>query len=341
MKGFTLLAGALLLMAGCANIPKTVTYQATEWRQVEEPQPALQRIVTEGVEEEIEVAQPPKTVVVQADIPKVFPGAKKGRKYLNIGWRPVNANRQLVGKEVEFILPFDMYVRTIDFDGRRSSNYLIAGKRVVGSPAPEKPGYYRAMWIRECGNPILNEDAIAIYIKVREEIVPQPPIKVKRPKTQLRVEIVPQPPIKRWVEVPVTKTRELTCRERKAEVGWLRKGLSYVVTGVVGTGGALIGGKVGGPYGTKIGAGIGVFAGRLIGGYTDGTECIDGGDTTEAVVLGVTAGMIAPKNATPSSASGGGHTMPGNGSGGHTIPGNGGGFTPTPNPVTGHTLPIN
>ena len=334
MKRLLLLAGALLLLAGCASIPKTTTYQVAEWQQVEEPQPALQKVVVDtATEEEIEVAQPPRTVVVQADIPQKFPGAKKGRKYLNIGYKPVNPNRALAPGEVEFILPVDTYVETIDRDGKHVRGWLLAGERVIGVSSSD-PDLYKAIWIRRCGNDLFNEEKIAIFIRVKKEVVAQPPVKVKRPKVQQRVETVSQPPIKRWVPVAVTKTRELTCRERKAEVSWWRKGLSYVVTGVVGTGGALIGGKVGGPYGTKIGAGIGVAAGRLIGGYTDGSECIDGGDVAEAVLLGSTAAVIAPMNARPAPAAhvGGPSNPPPNGPVGPApLPPNG--PAPVPPPV--------
>lgn len=316
MKGLVVIGGLLLMCSGCASVPRTTTYQTTQWKEVEEPTPSVTRII-------------------QADIPQVFPGAKKGRKYLNIGYKPVNPNRELVAGEIEFILPADAYVTTIDRDNKRSVGWLLAGERVIGAPTTN-PDYYKAIWIRRCGNPILNEEQVAVFIRVRRETVAQAPTK-------------------RWVQETVNHTRELTCRERKAEVSWWRKGLSYVVTGAVGTGGALIGGKVGGPYGIKIGAGIGVLTGRLVGGYTDGSECIDGTDVVEGVVLGVTAGMVAPMNARPASPPA--HTLPTNGGGGnpppagplpagpspgHTLPTNGGGgYTPPVNPVTRHTLPFN
>lgn len=369
MRSASLLAiGLSLLVAGCASVPKTVTYQAVQWREVEEAQPPLQKIVWDTlppVEQEAAVAVSSKAIVVQADIPREFPRAKKGRKYLNVGFNPVNPNRQLAGEEMECILPGDRYVVTIDRDNKRSVGWLLAGERVICAPT-SNPDYYKAVWIRRCGNPILNEEAKAIFIRVERKTVPQASLAASRPKAALvpRVETVPQPPIKRWVQVPVTMTRELTCKERKAEVSWWRKGLSYIVTGAGGVAGAVIGGKVGGRDGIKVGAGIGVFAGRLIGGYTDGSECIDAGDVTEGVVLGVTAGLIAPTNARPVSVppQNGGHTLPPNTGPpyytqptnpvtGHTLPNNGppvaptlpvngGGFTPPVNPVTGHMLPI-
>lgn len=371
MKRILALAFALVVMAGCASIPKTVTYTVMEMREVEEAQPPVARSehpdVASAIQEEIvEVPQPPKVVVVQADIPKEFPGAKDGRKYLHIGYRPVNPNREITGDEKEFILPIDAYVSTPDRYGKVSNGWLISGERVIGVPTSD-PDYYKAVWIRRCGNPILNDGKIALYFKVRRESIPQPSVKIIRPKPQptRAAAAPPQPPIKRWVQVPVLKERTLTCQERKAEVSGWRKGLAYVVTGVGGAGGAVLGGIVShSPHGVQVGAGVGVLIGRLIGGATDGSDCVDSQDVTEGIVLGVAAYAIAPQNAVrvapvaqphPHPGNGGGHTLPPNGGGGyappinpvtgHTLPPNGppisGGYAPVINPVTGHTLPVN
>jgi hypothetical protein len=344
---------AVLTISGCATVSKTATYQVAEWQEVEVPQPVKMTVVqdapaVEAVEDTIEVPQPAKELVVQVGIPQKFPGAKPGRKYLNIGYKPVNPNRVLPPEGVEFILPEDAYVETIDRDGKHSRGWLLAGERVVGIPS-HNPDFYKAVWIRRCGNDLFNEEKIAIFIRVKKEIVPQPSVKAKmqRPAqaAKTHVESVSQPPLKQAQLVQVTKTRELTCRERKAEVSWLRKGLSYVVTGVVGTGGALLGGAVSrSPHGVQVGAGLGVLVGRLIGGYTDGSECIDGDDVAQGVMLGITAGFIAPTNAPRvTGGSAPNHSLPGNG-GGNTLPSNGGGSTiyaPPVNPITGHSLPIN
>lgn len=319
-----------VVFGGCASVSKTVTYQTTQWREIEETQLPI-TIAGSSAMEIREEAQPPKVVVVQSSIPKDFPRARSGRKYLNIGFNPVNPNRALTEEELELILSQDAYVITLDRDHKRSRGWLRAGERVIGIPS-SNPDYYRAIWIRRCGNPILNEDRIAIYVRVKRETVPQLSLKTAV-QGKARQEVIQVLPVKRWVPETVTKTRELTCQERKTEVSWWRRGLSYVVTGVVGAGGALIGGEIGGVHGVQIGAGIGVLAGRLIGGYTDGSECIDGRDVAEGVVLGVTAGMIAPTTNAPA-ATAGGHTLPPNGPAG-TI------YAPPVNPVTGHTLPFN
>jgi hypothetical protein len=334
-RSSVLLAGVLFLMTGCASVPRTVTYQTIEWREIEEAQPALQRVVQDVVpvgQGETEIARPLEETVVQANIPKEFPPAKPGRKYHKIGGpNAFNPNRVPKPGEVRFILSRDAYAIVDDRNNKRWEAWLRAGTPTFGVPTSD-PNYYRVTWVEECGNNVHNPDNIAIHIRVKRETVPQ----VARSKSvsTLRIEAVPQSPIKRLVPVAVERTRELTCRERKAEVSWWRKGLSYAATGIGGVGGALIGGKIGGSDGIKIGAGIGVVTGRLIGGYTDGSECVDGSDVTEAVLLGVTAGMIAPTNNRPP-ASPVSHSLPSNGSGGN------GGYAPPVNPVSGHSLPFN
>lgn len=306
----------LAILNGCAT-NKTVKY--TEWQleRYSEPQPALQQLapnpkyqqqlleiqreeefaatdammensLTE-VETEVDVPQSSRKVVVQVDIPQVFPGAVKGRKYINVGYRPVNPNRPIMEGEMEYIFPTDGYVTTIDRDGKRVNGWLLAGTRVVG-PIPETSGYVRPTWIRQCGNPILNEDGMAIYIRVQVDHIPQPSFKktvkqqraVPRARARASVRRIPtepqfilqsvqQPPItrERWVQVP--KERPMTCAERKS--GW-----GSVIGGVAGlTGGILSGNKL-------IAAGA-AAGGTLIGGWIDG-GCIEAGEVGQAVGFG-------------------------------------------------------
>lgn len=282
MKRFSLLVALMLLMCGgCASVPRTTSYQTTEWKEIEESSPSATR-------------------VVQADIPSVFPGAQKGRKYLNIGYNPVNPNRALAADEVEFILPRDVYVKTLDRNNRQSAGWLLAGERVIGVPT-SNPEYYKATWIRRCGNPILNEDQIAIFIRVRRDSVAQQPTK-------------------RWVQVPVTHTRELTCRERKS--GW-----GSVIGGALGVGAGIL------THNKGIAAAAGA-GGTLIGSWIDG-GCVEPGEAAQAIGFGalgygLTKERVRHHQSSPSS--GGPAPPPPNGP---SVPPPSGGGGPAPLPANG------
>lgn len=281
MRKWIVLAMAALVCTGCASVPRTTTYQTMEWREVEESTPSATR-------------------VVQADIPQVFPGAKKGRKYLNIGYNPVNPNRVLTAGEVEFILPADAYVTTIDRNNKRSSGWLLAGERVIGTPTTN-PDFYKAIWIRRCGNPILNEDRLAIFIRVRQEVAASRPTK-------------------RWVQEQVTHTRELSCRERKS--GW-----GSVIGGVLGVGAGIL------TRNKTIAVATGA-SGTLLGSWIDG-GCIEPGEAAQAIGFGALGYGLTKERVRhyqPPSRSGGPAPPPPNGpSGPAPLPSNG----PAPLPANG------
>ncbi len=275
----------MLVCSGCAS-HRMMTYQTT-------------------VMEEVEETRPSKEVVVQADIPQRFPGAKKGRKYLNIGFNPVNPNRVLTGEEIEFILPMDADVITIDRNNRRSRGWLLAGERVIGIPT-NNPDYYKAVWIRRCGNPILNDDRIAIFIRVRRETVAQPSVKTYRPRVE-------------------TKTVAQTCGKKSglgASIGEAVFGLASLFIPVPASVR---------PYLSGGAVAVGSLTGAAIEG--GGIDCIETSDLIRAGLTGTLAGALSA--ATTHSTSGGTTTgTPGGPNPPHPLPPNG----PA---VPGHTLPVN
>lgn len=334
MRKMILVALAAVVLNGCAS-NRTMTYQTTIMEEVEVAQPPRQVLtqdsVPAGAQEEVEVAQPPKTIIVQVDIPREFPGAKNGRKYLHIGYKPVNPNRFLTGDEKEFILPTDAYVQTPDRDGHVSKGWLLAGERVIGVPTSD-PDHYKATWIRRCGNPILNDGNIAIIFKVRREVVAQPPIRVPRPRTQppARMETVAQPSIKTYQPKVVTVTVPQVCGKKSgwgATIGEVVFGVASLLIPVPASARPYVSGGM-----TAVGSLTGA---ALEGG---GIDCIDAHDLVRAGVTGTLAGALSAATVgSHPAASAGGSTPP------HTLPGNGGGggYAPPVNPVTGHTLPIN
>lgn len=302
MKRWLVVVVAMLACVGCASVPRTATYQTQQWKEVEEPTPSVTRII-------------------QADIPQVFPRAKKGRKYLNIGHNPVNPNRALAPGEVEFILPVDAYVETIDRDGKHVRGWLRAGERVIGVPT-NNPYYYKAIWIRRCGNDLFNEEKIAILIRVRREVVSQ-----ETAKQWKQVPVATLPPVQ---PVAMVAAAPVVCREKSDKI-------NATGSAIGGFTGSLISG------GNPLGTGLGAFTGWLLTDFgqsvynffweDESADCIIDISGKTVLKAGVAGGVAAGVQAIigGGSSSGGsssgtppatGRSMPGNAGGGRSFPGN-------------------
>ncbi|AKM78350.1 MAG: Branched-chain alpha-keto acid dehydrogenase E2 component [Candidatus Wolfebacteria bacterium GW2011_GWC2_46_275] len=323
MKRWMLLVVLAAVCGGCASVPKTVSYTDYVWTEVEEQQPPIQTIVPNDdfVPVEAEVVQPVKETVTQAIMPTEFPEPKKDRKYHRIGGpNAFNTNRAPKPDEIRIVLSKDAFAIIDDRNNKLWQAWLRAGTWTYAAPTSD-PNFYRVTWVEECGNSVLNPDHIAIYVRVRRERAVQQPVEKKVAVAPFKLVQVPQPPKKRWVSTPVTRTRELTCRERKS--GW-----GSVIGGALGVGvGILTRNK-----GIAAVAGAG---GTLIGSWIDG-GCVDSGEAAQAIGFGALGyGLTKEKvrHHQPASPSSGGPAPPP--PNGPSIPPSSGGGGPAPLPANG------
>lgn len=101
--------------------------------------------------------------------------AKHGRRYLKIGGAPMNENRQLEPGE-EFMPPASK-----DFWAITNYRSKITGKvgtargwvpagTVFATVVTDDPTLRKAIWIKDCGNDVLNPENKAIYFRVQADV---------------------------------------------------------------------------------------------------------------------------------------------------------------------------
>lgn len=255
------------------------------------------------------------------------------KHYLKVGGDPVYRNRPIAEGEMVQTISQDRWISTIDFHGRTHEGWIRKGTEVV-TIATSDPTLRKAMWVRVCGNPILNPPGTELLFRVApamqsteqapapvapQHVVQQVIILTQPPPAPAKEEVVKEAPQPVAAATPVPAPPKTECRKKSGFV-------STLVGAIFGGGAAIL--TRGNPYATGGATAFGSLVGSAVEG--GGVECITVGDGVQAIVQGGVAGVLAGTRKSGSSNSSNstspGHTLPSN-EGGHTLPVNGSGHS--------------
>ncbi|MCL5004753.1 MAG: hypothetical protein M1170_02295 [Patescibacteria group bacterium] len=162
--------------------------------------------------------------------------SKEGSRYLHIGGDPKNEYRQLAPGEEWAVSTRDLWVETNSKSGKVYRGLVPPGTVFATSPTND-PTLRKAVWIKKCGNDVLNSESTAIFFRVQ----PKPTShQVQGAVAQASQEVAPPP--------PVVAEKLVVVEPAASKESWWSKNWPWVVGAIAVIGGivALSGGHGGG-----------------------------------------------------------------------------------------------
>jgi len=171
--------------------------------------------------------------VISADA-ETSKAPRSKRIYLKIGGDPKDPGRQLLPDEEVMVSTQDLWVVTNGKSGKVYRGWMPAGTEFVTAPT-ENPTLRKAVWIKKCGNDVLNPEGKAIYFRVQAEPAPQGRQIQEAP---LMAPQVASAVVQRAVQPAVTPVTAPSAKQKCLGMGtWLTGLGSAMVSGGLAAGG--------------------------------------------------------------------------------------------------------
>jgi len=149
---------------------------------------------------------------------------ESGRRYLKIGGDPVNSNRELgVDEEVQ-VSTQDLWVVTTGKSRKVYRGWIPKGTELVTTPTSDST-LRKAVWVKKCGNDLLNPEDKAIYFRVQADVPVGRQIAGSESSSETRA---PVPTVLPAVRTSIQPTTEKKCFGK----GTWMTGAGTLLTGV-------------------------------------------------------------------------------------------------------------
>ena len=102
--------------------------------------------------------------IAKGPVAQQHSSSKEGTRYLRLGGDPKNPNRVLGPNEKIQVSTKDLWVETNSGSGKVYKGFLSAGTEFVTAPT-DNIFLRKAVWIKKCGNDVLNSDSVAIFFR--------------------------------------------------------------------------------------------------------------------------------------------------------------------------------
>ena len=164
--------------------------------------------------------------------------SKYGPRYLRLGGDPKDPNRVLAPNEKIQVSTKDLWVETNSGSGKVHKGWLPAGTEFVTAPT-DNVFLRKAVWIKKCGNDVLNSEANAIFFRAPKGS----PVTQQVQEAQASQEVALPP--------PVVTEKPVVMEPAASKESWWSKNWPWVVGAITLIGGivALSGGHGGGGSG--------------------------------------------------------------------------------------------